>query len=43
MLTICLISQGRPQLSEFLDSVDEIAKLEYVSFVLVDNGAPQAY
>lgn len=43
MLTICLISQGRSQLSEFLDSMGEIAKLNYVNFVLVDNGAPQAY
>jgi hypothetical protein len=43
MLTICLISQGRPQISEFLDSVAEIANLGYVNFVVVDNGAAKPY
>ena len=43
MLTICLISQGRPQLAEFFKSVDEIVNLNYVNFILLDNGSPQPY
>lgn len=43
MLTICLISQGRPQLSDFFDSIDSIAKLEFVNFVIVDNGATESH
>jgi hypothetical protein len=43
MLTICLVSQGRPQLAEFLKSVDEIVKLDFVNLVLLDNGSTQPY
>lgn len=43
MLTICLISQGRPQLSDFFDSIDSIAKFEFVNFVIVDNGAIESH
>ncbi len=40
MLTICLISQGRDELSDFLESAEVVSCLEYVNFILVDNGAP---
>lgn len=43
VLTICLISQGRPQLSDFFDSIESIAKFEYVNFVIVDNGAVESH
>jgi hypothetical protein len=43
MLTICLISQGRAQLSDFFDSIDSIAKFEFVNFVIVDNGATESH
>jgi hypothetical protein len=35
-----LISQGRDELSDFLESAEVVSCLEYVNFILVDNGAP---
>lgn len=42
MLTVCLITQGRTQLTEFLESIESIYCLDYVQVLIIDNGCPVA-
>ena len=40
MLTICLVTQGREQVQEFINSAAPFGNLEFINFVVFDNGAP---
>lgn len=41
MLTICLVTQGRKELHEFLESAERLSILEHVNFLIIDNGSPK--
>ena len=41
MLTICLVTQGRKEVHEFLESAGRLAILEHVNFLIIDNGSPK--
>lgn len=41
VLTICLVTKGRNEVFEFLDSAESFAALDFVHFLIIDNGAPQ--
>lgn len=41
MLTICLVTQGRDEVQEFIESAKLFSELEYISFLVIDNGAPE--
>jgi hypothetical protein len=41
MLTICLITQGRDEVQEFIESARLFSELEYINFLVIDNGAPE--
>jgi hypothetical protein len=40
MLTVCLITQGRTQVSDFLDSLEVIASLDFINVLIIDNASP---
>jgi hypothetical protein len=40
LLTICLVTQGREQVRDFLESAAPFVDLDYVNFLVIDNGAP---
>jgi len=40
MLTICLVTQGREQVQDFIKSAGPFADLSFVNFLIIDNGAP---
>ncbi len=40
MLTVCLLTQGRQQISEFIESARKLEDLSYVNFLIVDNASP---
>lgn len=39
MLTICLITQGRKEVLDFLNQASSFEDLEFVNFLIIDNGA----
>ena len=41
MLTVCLITQGRTQLDEFLTSIEVISSYDFVQVLIIDNGSPE--
>lgn len=41
MLTICLVTQGRKEVQEFLESAERLSTLEHVNFLIIDNGSPK--
>jgi hypothetical protein len=41
MLTICLVTQGRDAVEEFIESAKSFSGLEYVNFLVIDNEAPK--
>jgi hypothetical protein len=40
VLTVCLLTQGRQQISEFIESARQLEDLNYVNFLIVDNASP---
>lgn len=40
MLTICLVTQGRTEVSQFLASTSRLHDLDFINFLIIDNGAP---
>ncbi len=40
MLTICLVTQGRAEVHQFLESASAFRELDFVNFLVIDNGAP---
>jgi hypothetical protein len=40
LLTICLITQGRKEVREFLERASGFEDLDFVNFLIIDNGAP---
>lgn len=40
MLTICLVTQGREQVLEFLEGAEAFSGQDFINFLIVDNGAP---
>jgi hypothetical protein len=40
VLTICLLTQGREQIDEFIESARSLEDLSYVNFLIVDNASP---
>jgi hypothetical protein len=41
MLTICLVTQGRDEVREFIESAKVFSGLEYINFLVIDNDAPE--